>query len=60
MSNAPYILPKARSGYRMGHGVAIDHMLFDGLENAYDHLSMGLFADRTAEKYNFSREDQDN
>jgi len=60
MSNAPYILPKARSGYRMGHGLALDHMLFDGLENAYDHLSMGLFADNTADKYKFSREDQDN
>lgn len=60
MSNAPYILPKARSGMRMGHGLALDHMLFDGLENAYDHLSMGLFADHTAEKYKFSREDQDN
>ena len=59
MSNAPYILPKARSGYRMGHGTILDHMLYDGLENAYDHTSMGCFADATAEKYHFTREDQD-
>jgi acetyl-CoA C-acetyltransferase len=59
MSNAPYLLEKARSGYRMGHGRLIDHMLLDGLENAYDHLAMGVFAERTAQKYLFSREAQD-
>lgn len=59
MSNAPYFLDKARSGYRMGHGKLLDHMLFDGLENAYDHLPMGQFAERTAEKYKFTRESQD-
>lgn len=59
MSNAPYLLEKARSGYRMGHGRLIDSMLMDGLENAYDHLHMGIFAERTAKKYQFSREAQD-
>lgn len=64
MSNAPYILPKARSGYRMGHGAVFDHMLMDGLEDAYDikggtRRAMGEFADRTAEKYQFSRADQE-
>jgi len=59
MTNAPYLLDKARGGYRMGHGRVMDHMLFDGLENAYDHLSMGVFAERTATKYKFTREDQD-
>jgi len=59
MSNAPYLLDKARGGYRMGHKSLIDHMLLDGLENAYDHLPMGVFAERTAQKYKFSRKDQD-
>lgn len=59
MSNAPYLLDKARGGYRMGHGCLIDHMFLDGLENAYDHLPMGVFAERTAQKYKFSREAQD-
>lgn len=59
MSNAPYLLDKARSGYRMGHKRILDHMLIDGLENAYDHLHMGEFAERTAQKYKFSREAQD-
>lgn len=59
MTNAPYLLDKARSGYRMGHKTILDHMLLDGLENAYDHLPMGLFAERTAQKYNFTREAQD-
>lgn len=59
MSNAPYLLDKARSGYRMGHKTILDHMLLDGLENAYDHLHMGVFAERTAQKYKFSREAQD-
>ena len=44
MSNAPYLLPKARAGYRMGHGQVLDHMMFDGLENAYDGQAMGCFA----------------
>jgi acetyl-CoA C-acetyltransferase len=59
MSNAPYLLQKARSGYRLGHGSLVDHMMLDGLENAYDHLPMGEFAERTAQKYGFSREAQD-
>lgn len=59
MSNAPYLLQKARSGYRMGHGHLVDSMLLDGLENAYDNLHMGVFAERTAQKYKFSREAQD-
>ncbi len=59
MSNAPYLLPKARSGYRMGHQQVIDHMLYDGLENPYDGQSMGFFGDQTACKYEFSREQQD-
>ncbi len=61
MSNAPYLLPKMRSGARMGHTKAIDHMFFDGLEDAYDrgHL-MGAFAEICAEEYGFSRQDQDN
>lgn len=60
MTNAPYMLAKARSGLRMGHGEVIDHMLRDGLEDAYDKGKlMGVFAEQTAEKYGFSREDQD-
>lgn len=59
MSNAPYLLDKARSGYRMGHKKLIDSMLLDGLENAYDQLHMGVFAERTAQKYHFTREAQD-
>jgi acetyl-CoA C-acetyltransferase len=59
MSNAPYLLPKARSGYRMGHQEVIDHMFFDGLQDAYDQNMMGVFADNTAERYSFSREAQD-
>jgi acetyl-CoA C-acetyltransferase len=60
MSNAPYLLPKARAGMRMGHGTVIDHMFFDGLEDAYDKgCLMGVFAENTAEKYSFSREQQD-
>jgi acetyl-CoA C-acetyltransferase len=59
MSNAPYLLPKARSGYRMGHQEVIDHMFFDGLQDPYDGELMGYYADRTAEKYGFSREAQD-
>ena len=59
MSNAPYILPKARSGMRMGHGQVLDHMMLDGLENAYDGISMGCFAQETADEAGFSREDMD-
>ena len=59
MSNAPHLLPKARQGYRYGHVKVLDHMAFDGLENAYDGKSMGIFADATAAKYGFTRADQD-
>jgi acetyl-CoA C-acetyltransferase len=59
MTNAPYLLPKARSGYRMGHGEILDHMFYDGLQNPYDGQMMGHFADATARKYEFSRADQD-
>ena len=60
MTNAPYLLPKARGGLRMGHGEVKDHMFLDGLEDAYDKGKlMGVFAENTAEKYQFSREDQD-
>jgi acetyl-CoA C-acetyltransferase len=60
MTNAPYLLPKARSGYRMGHQQAIDHMFFDGLEDAYDKGKlMGTFAEDCAGKYGFTREEQD-
>lgn len=60
MTNAPYLLPKARNGYRLGHGKIIDHMFLDGLEDAYtENGVMGLFAEATAEKYGFTRENQD-
>ncbi len=59
MSNAPYLLPKARRGYRMGHQEVIDHMFYDGLQDPWQGMMMGHFADATAEKYGFSREDQD-
>jgi acetyl-CoA C-acetyltransferase len=60
MTNAPYLLPKARSGYRMGHQQVIDHMFFDGLEDAYDKGKlMGVFAEDCAAKYTFTREEQD-
>ncbi len=59
MSNAPYLMPKARSGYRMGHHEVLDHMFFDGLQNPYDGNMMGFFAEATADKYGFSREEQD-
>lgn len=58
MSNAPYLMPKARSGYRMGHQEVLDHMFFDGLQNPYDGNMMGHFADLTADKYGFTREEQ--
>jgi acetyl-CoA C-acetyltransferase len=59
MTGAPYLLPKARAGYRMGHGEVLDHMFFDGLQNPYDGKMMGFFADATAAKYGFTREQQD-
>ena len=60
MSNAPYILKKARDGYRLGHEKILDHIMIDGLENAYNkHFSMGYLAEETAEKYNITREEQD-
>src|SRR5213596_1323698 len=60
MTNAPYLLPKARSGYRMGHQQVIDHMFLDGLEDAYDKVKlMGSFAEDCAWKYGFTRQDQD-
>lgn len=60
MSNAPYLLPKARAGMRMGHGAVIDHMFFDGLEDAYEKGKlMGTFAELCASHYSFSREEQD-
>ena len=60
MTNAPYLMPKARAGYRMGHQVVQDHMFLDGLEDAYDKgRLMGSFAEDCATKYTFSREAQD-
>jgi len=59
MSNAPYLLPKARAGYRMGHQQVLDHMFHDGLQNPYDGNMMGHFAEATAQQYGFSREAQD-
>jgi acetyl-CoA C-acetyltransferase len=60
MSNAPYLLEKARTGYRMGHGRVMDHMFLDGLEDAYDKgRSMGTFAEDCAEAYQFTRAAQD-
>jgi len=59
MSNAPYLLPKARAGYRMGHHEVLDHMLLDGLQNPADGNSMGHFAERTAARYGFTRKEQD-
>ncbi|HEX6530000.1 MAG TPA: acetyl-CoA C-acetyltransferase, partial [Burkholderiales bacterium] len=60
MTNAPYLLPKARAGLRMGHAQLLDHMFYDGLEDAYDKgRLMGSFAEDCAQKYAFSREAQD-
>lgn len=59
MSNAPYLLPKARSGYRMGHAEVLDHMFFDGLQSPFDGELMGHFAEATARKYGFTRAEQD-
>lgn len=60
MSNAPYLLKKARSGYRLGHGECFDHLMLDGLEDAYDKgRSMGTFAEDCATQFQLTREDQD-
>ncbi len=59
MSNAPYMLPKARTGYRMGHGQVLDHMMLDGLENAYDGKAMGCFAQDTADAESITRGEMD-
>ena len=59
MTNAPYLLPKARGGMRMGHGEVIDHMFWDGLQSPYDSQMMGVFGEMCASKYEFSRTDQD-
>ncbi|MEZ5738705.1 MAG: acetyl-CoA C-acyltransferase [Burkholderiaceae bacterium] len=65
MSNAPYLLPRARTGYRFGHALMLDHMAYDGLEDAYDKLpqgggrSMGTYAEDCAAHFSFSREAQD-
>ena len=59
MTNAPYLLPKARGGFRMGHQQVQDHMFLDALEDPNDGELMGFYADATAKKYGFSREDQD-
>ena len=61
MTNAPYLLEKARGGMRMGHGKVVDHMFFDGLEDAYDKGKlMGVFADEVAEKLQITKDEQDN
>jgi len=59
MSRAPFIIPGARAGFKYGHQTMVDHMAYDGLENAYDHQAMGVFAEQCARQYRFSREAQD-
>jgi len=59
MTNAPYLIPKARAGLRMGHAEIIDHMFFDGLQSPFDGKMMGTFAEATAGKYGFTRQQQD-
>ena len=59
MSKAPYLLPQARQGYRFGHAQMLDHMQYDGLQDAYQEVAMGVFAESCANKYKFSREQQD-
>jgi len=59
MTNAPYMLPKARGGYRMGHGEILDHMFYDGLQSPFDGQMMGYFAENTADKYAITRAEQD-
>lgn len=59
MSNAPHLLPNSRTGNRYGNFQAVDHMAWDGLTNPYDGQAMGVFGEKAAEKFGFSREDQD-
>jgi acetyl-CoA C-acetyltransferase len=59
MTNAPYLLPKARRGYRLGHQEVIDHMFYDGLQDPWEGQMMGHYAEETAGKYGFSRDQQD-
>jgi acetyl-CoA C-acetyltransferase len=59
MSRAPYLLDRARSGYRLGHGRALDHMFLDGLEDAYEHQLMGVYAENCAQEFQFTRTAQD-
>jgi len=59
MTNAPYLIPKARGGLRMGHSEILDHMFFDGLQSPFDGKMMGAFADATSAKYGFTRQQQD-
>ena len=59
MTNAPYMLPKSRRGYRMGHQEVIDHMFYDGLQDIYEGHMMGHYAEATSQKYGFTREAQD-
>ena len=59
MTNAPYLIPKARGGLRMGHSEIIDHMFFDGLQSPFDGKMMGSFAEATSVKYGFTRQQQD-
>ena len=59
MSNAPYLMPKARAGYRMGHQEVLDHMFYDGLQSPFDGNMMGHFGEMAADKYGFTREAQD-
>ena len=59
MTNAPYLLPKARGGMRMGHGEVLDHMFWDALQSPYDHQMMGMFGEMCADKFEFTREEQD-
>lgn len=59
MTNSPYLLPKARAGYRMGHQEVLDHMFYDGLQDPFEGKMMGHFAENTAVKYGFSRKQQD-
>ncbi|HHC6508387.1 TPA: acetyl-CoA C-acyltransferase [Vibrio parahaemolyticus] len=59
MSSSPYLLKKARDGFRLGHEQVLDHMFYDGLQDAYQGELMGVFAEQTAQKYQFSRESMD-
>lgn len=59
MTNAPYLMPQGRSGYRFGHGQLLDHMLYDGLQDAYSGGPMGIYAETCADHFSFSREEQD-